>query len=209
MDYLQQGMKVGLVLSLLAGPIFFALVQTGIEKGLRAGTVVGLGIWISDVLFILGVYYGLSYVKNFVSGRIFVLSLGITGGILLIVFGVTSLLLRPRQQLPQKSFVAGASTWLALWLKGFLINTVNPFTFFFWIGIAGVVVVDGGLAPRQSFSYFAGIMSIVVATDLLKVALAKRIRYFLRPVHLLWMRRISGAGLIVFGIALIVRVLAG
>jgi threonine/homoserine/homoserine lactone efflux protein len=209
MDYLQQGMKVGLVLSLLAGPIFFALVQTGIEKGLRAGTMVGLGIWISDALFILGVYYGLSYVKNFVSGRIFVLSLGIAGGVLLMIFGLTALLMRPRQQLPPRSFVAGASTWLALWLKGFLINTVNPFTFFFWIGIAGVVVVDGELAPRQSFSYFAGIMSIVVATDFLKVALAKRIRHFLRPAHLLWMRRISGAGLILFGIALIVRVVAG
>ena len=87
------------------------------------------------------------------------------------------------------------------------INTINPFTFFFWIGIAGRVVVDGGLSPQQSFQYFAGIIAIIVVTDALKVALAKRIRHFLRPHHLLWMRRIAGIGLIAFGIALMVRVL--
>ena len=207
MTYLSEGIKVGLLLSLLAGPILFTLLQTGIEKGFRAGLAVGSGIWISDVLFIVAVYYGLSYVKNFVSGPAFVLTLGIIGGLLLVIFGVASLLSKPLQGIPVQSVSTGAKHWTGLWLKGFLINTINPFTFFFWIGIAGRVVVDGGLSPQQSFQYFAGIIAIIVVTDALKVALAKRIRHFLRPHHLLWMRRIAGIGLIAFGIALIVRVL--
>jgi threonine/homoserine/homoserine lactone efflux protein len=50
-------------------------------------------------------------------------------------------------------------------------------------------------------------LGTIVVTDLLKVLLAKRIRYSLRPVHLLWLRRISGAALIAFGVVLLVRVL--
>lgn len=207
MTYLFEGVKVGLLLSLLAGPILFTLLQTGIEKGFRAGLAVGSGIWISDVLFIVAVYYGLSYVKNFVSGPAFVLTLGIVGGALLIIFGLASLLSKPLQAIPQQSSAGGAKHWTGLWLKGFLINTINPFTFFFWIGIAGRVVVDGGLSPQQSFQYFAGIVGAIVLTDSLKVALAKRIRRILRPAHLLWMRRIAGIGLIAFGIALMVKVL--
>ncbi len=207
MNYWTEGAKVGILLSLLAGPIFLALVQTGIEKGLRAGTTVGLGIWISDVLFILGVYFGLSYVSNIVSGRIFTLSLGIAGGLLLIGFGAAALWSKPMQEIPRKAFTGGATTWLALWLKGFLINTVNPFTFFFWIGITGHVVVGGDLSAGQSFQYFAGILGVIVATDFLKVAMAKRIRHWLTPRHLLWMRRIAGLGLVAFGVALMARVI--
>lgn len=102
MTYLSEGIKVGLLLSLLAGPILFTLLQTGIEKGFRAGLAVGSGIWISDVLFIVAVYYGLSYVKNFVSGQAFVLTLGIIGGLLLVIFGVGSLL--------QKAFAGHSPT---------------------------------------------------------------------------------------------------
>lgn len=208
MNYLFEGVKVGLILSMLAGPIFLALVQAGIEKGLRAGATVGLGIWISDLLFIMSVYYGLSYVMNFVSGQTFSLMLGIAGGLLLSGFGLYNLLSPPVRSLPHAvKWTGTASTWSALWLKGFLINTVNPFTFFFWIGIAGHVVVGDGLSGGESFNYFAGIMGVVMTTDFLKVALAKRIRRSLRPVHLVWMRRIAGVGLIVFGMALMARVL--
>lgn len=207
MTYLAEGVKVGLLLSLLAGPILFTLLQTGIEKGLRAGLAVGSGIWISDILFILAVYYGLSYIKNMVSGHAFVLALGIGGGILLVIFGLVSLLSPPASPTLPLSGSFDLAHWPALWLKGFLINTLNPFTFFFWIGIAGHVIVDGGWTPQQSFLYFAGIIGTIIITDSLKVALAKRIRSVLRPQHLLWMRRIAGIGLIAFGIALAARVL--
>lgn len=206
MTYFADGVKVGLILSLMTGPLFLALIQTGLERGFRAGTMVGAGIWSSDILFITGVYFGLAYVSSFVSGQLFTLSLGIIGGVLLMAFGAGSLLIRRDISLGDPVAVSGAG-WLNLWLKGFLINTINPFTFFFWIGIAGVVVVDGGLQQHEAFSYFAGIMTTIVSTDILKVALAKRIRRMLQPKHLRWMRRIAGLGLILFGIALLVRVL--
>ena len=40
------GLQYGLFLSILVGPLLVALVQTGFEQGMRAGFMVGLGIWL-------------------------------------------------------------------------------------------------------------------------------------------------------------------
>ncbi len=208
MNYLWEGIKVGLILSMLAGPLFVTLVQTGVEKGFRAGMTVGLGIWISDALFVLAVYFGLAFVAGLVDGHLFKQVLGLAGGTILIAFGWVALLSKPLTSVSNQPWKRNTSTWLALGLKGFLINTVNPFTFFFWVGIAGHVVVADNLSQAQSFDYFAGILGTIITTDTLKVAMARRIRLWLSPKHLNWMRRIAGIGLILFGILLIARVFA-
>lgn len=208
MNYLWEGIKIGLVLSMLAGPLFLTLVQTGVEKGFRAGMTVGIGIWISDALFVLTVYFGLAFVAGLVDGQLFKRVLGLAGGVILVAFGVIALLSKPLASVSSQPWKRSASNWLALGLKGFLINTINPFTFFFWIGIAGHAVMADGLSRAQSFDYFAGILGTIITTDTLKVALARRIRPWLSPSHLMWMRKVAGAGLILFGILLILRVFA-
>ena len=209
MDLIWEGIKFGLALSILVGPIFFAIIQAGVEEGVRAGTAVGLGIWISDFLFIAAVYYGLSYIDNIASSESFALIIGVGGSIILAGFGLGTLITAPKVGSgPQWSkFEVKKSSYLSHWLKGFLINTINPFTFFFWIGIASTVVVDGELNQQEALYFFGGILGTIIITDFTKAVLAKRIRQVLRPVHLMWLRRISGGALIVFGVVLLVRVL--
>lgn len=208
MDMLFGGIKVGLILSFMIGPIFFALVQTSVEEGFRAGATVALGIWVSDASFVLAVYYGVSYLAEIVKAPSFSLILGIAGSILLACFGLVTLLTIP------KGLLTGvlpdykrSSSYLSLFIKGFLINTINPFTVFFWTSLMGTVVIKDGFDAQQASWFFGGILGTIVATDLLKVILAKKIRYSLRPIHLLWLRRISGGALIVFGVVLLLRVL--
>lgn len=205
MNYLWEGIKVGLILSSMIGPIFFALVQTSVEEGFRAGTMVGLGIWISDLIFISCVYFALNFVSKLVNTDHFALYLGWGGSITLFIFGLGVLLTPPKANW-QISAARFSSYW-ALWLKGFLVNTINPFTFFFWLGLSTTVVIQGALNPIQVIQYFGGILGTIVLTDFTKVALAKKIRTYMRPIHLLWMRRISGGALIVFAVALLIRVI--
>ena len=209
MDFIFDGIKLGLILAILIGPIFFALIQAGVEQGIRAGAMVGLGIWVSDMLFILGAYFGVSYITRLVEGPEFALYLGIAGSITLTAFGLGALVTAPKvganPQWAKTTF--RSSSYFSLWMKGFLINTVNPFTFFFWIGVTTTMVMDGGLDSGEASLFFGGILGTIITTDLAKVILAKRIRSFLQPIHLLWLRRISGAALIVFAVVLLVRVL--
>ena len=209
MNLIFDGIQLGVILAILIGPIFFALIQAGVEQGIRAGSMVGLGIWVSDLLFIFGAYFGVSYVTRLAEGPEFALYLGIAGSITLTAFGLGALLSTPKAganpQWTKTTF--RSSSYFSLWLKGFLINTINPFTFFFWIGVTSTRVFDGGLDSQEATLFFGAIFCTIVFTDLSKVILAKRIRRVLRPVHLLWLRRISGGALIVFAVVLLVRVL--
>ena len=208
MEFLLNGIKFGLVLCILLGPIFFALIQAGVEEGIRAGTMVGLGIWISDLIFIFGVYLGLSYVRQIVELDNFTLYLGVGGSITLLFFGIGALVSKPPSFESALSGPIRSSSYFSLWLKGFLINTINPFTVFFWMGLMSTLIIEGDLNHTQATLFFTGILGTIIATDFAKVLLAKKIRKRLKPVHVLWLRRISGAALIAFGIALLVRVWA-
>ena len=200
-------LKYGLVLAIMTGPIFFALLQVSVEEGFAAGMVVGLGVWISYLLFIAGVTWGMSYAMNVSEGSDMTFFIGILGGIILMVFGFGTMLSKPPKLVYESNKTKRHSSWFSLWTKGFLINTVNPFTFFFWIGIASTAVVKKELSIGETTLFFAGIMGTVIVTDFIKVYLSKEIRQFLKVKHLIWLRYISGGALIVFGIVLMVRVL--
>ncbi len=205
MSFFWEGLKIGLILCFLLGPIFFTLVQTSVEEGFRAGTIVGFGIWISDILFVAGIYWGLSYIIRITEWQNFSLWLGWIGGVILFSFGLGSLLSKPDlksfKQTPSRT-----SSIFSLFSKGVLVNSVNPFTVFFWIGISTTFLVKGQLEPVQAFLFFSGIISTIIFTDLAKIILAKSIRKKLQPKHVLWIRRITGIALIIFGIALVIRV---
>ena len=206
MLWLLEGIKFGLVLCILVGPLFFALVQAGVEEGFRAGAAVGLGIWISDFLFMVGVYLGLAYITQIIELANFPLYLGIGGSIILVVFGLGTLASKP-PSFNSANISIRSSSYFSLILKGFLINTINPFTVFFWMGLMSTVIIKSELSHSDAMIFFAGILGTIILTDSAKVLFAKKIRRKLRPVHVLWLRRISGAALIIFGVVLLARVL--
>jgi threonine/homoserine/homoserine lactone efflux protein len=117
------------------------------------------------------------------------------------------LLLKP----PPMEFLEGKptrfSSRFSLWLKGFLINTINPFTFFFWIGVTGILLKRQALQPAEAGWFYAGLFGTIMATDCAKVALAKYIRRWLSPGTVIFIRKAAGATLLVFGIVLFVRAL--
>lgn len=203
-----EGLYFGLILCFLLGPIFFALIQAGIEQGFRAGLVIGFGVWISDFLFIVTVYWGISYISAITAWEGFALTLGIAGGIILVAVGLGTLLTAPPNIHTSKDVLAQSSiSYVGLWIKGFLINTINPFTFFFWISVSTTVVVKDSFDSSAALSFFSGILLMIVLTDILKVALAKVIRKYLKQIHVIWLRRITGIALLLFGIGLMLRVI--
>lgn len=206
-DIIWQGIKLGLVLAAMTGPIFFSLVQAGVESGFRAGIAIGVGVWISDILFIIGVYTGLEALQRWVSWHTYAVHLGLAGGVILLAFGGYTLF--SRMKAPARTGGPLPSTYAALWLKGFLINSVNPFTFFFWITVMTAYVLAENWDQRQSWLFFGSIFGVIVVTDFAKVVLAKKIRPWLKENHLILLRRISGAVLILFALVLFWRSAVG
>ncbi len=207
MDLLCQGVLMGLALALMVGPILFALVQTSLDRGIGSGLLVGAGIWISDIIFIALIFTGFAYIENVIRLPDFEFYGGVIGGVILLAIGIGMVLSNQvdRQMVP-RSRKEKTKDGLNLWFKGFLINTVNPFTVFFWMG-----VVSSGLGYEEfTFeavgSFFIGLMVTIIITDALKVILAGKIRQKLNEKTILRMRKISGLALIAFGVGLMIRV---
>jgi threonine/homoserine/homoserine lactone efflux protein len=220
LNALLEGFLFGLTLAVLAGPILFALLQAGIEHGFRAGMMVALGIFLSDVLFVVAVYFGLNYIQAMVKMDGFNLTLGIAGGIALILIGLGTYFSKP-PSMPSDDFFLEKEiqedleeipnkknfSYFKLLLKGFVVNTLNPFTFFFWGVIAAGKLAESGFSENEFFLFFGAILFVIIATDTLKVSLAKVIRKYMKPKNILVVRKISGIAFVIFGIILIVRVM--
>lgn len=205
MKSLVEGIQTGLILCFLIGPIFFTLIQTGVERGFRAGAAVGLGIWVSDTVFVMAFYSGVNYIAQLLAWEGFSLYVGVIGSIILAIFGAWALLTKPAFQNPSDIHFKPSSSYFSLWLKGFLINSINPFTVLFWFGLMSTTILKSNLNSYDIPLFFGGAIGTVVITDIIKILLAKRIRRWMQPKHILLLRRVSGIALIVFGIVLLVR----
>jgi threonine/homoserine/homoserine lactone efflux protein len=89
--------------------------------------------------------------------------------------------------------------------KGFMMNTLNPFVLIFWLGLGVAGALHNGAirSSREQALFFSMVIITVFGTDLLKAFLASRLKKLLTAQFLLWLNRISGIGLILFGIRLI------
>ena len=85
---LLQGIVLGLSLSFMIGPLLFAILQAGIERGFRAGLAVAGGIWLSDVLYVVALRFGMDGLTALTAMPGFRLWAGIAGGLVLAGFGL-------------------------------------------------------------------------------------------------------------------------
>ena len=187
---------LAVVLSISTGPVFFLLVQLAIEKGFWPATSLAAGVWCSDVIYITLVFLGLSYVSENPNFSFYV---GLVGGIILILFGLISIAAKPS---PKKQAVIGTKDYFLLFLKGMAVNVFNPFLFVFWVGVVGRTI-EQGYTFLQRILYFLLLLVAVALMDELKIYFAERISHKIKPVHLLWLSRISGVVLVAFGLEML------
>ncbi|MCB0534244.1 MAG: LysE family translocator [Lewinellaceae bacterium] len=223
---LLEGALLGLSLSFMVGPLLFAIVQASLERGFRAGFALAAGIWTSDILYITLVYHGVDALATLTALPHFRLWAGLLGGAVLVIFGLGAFLQRRLPNTDTHHTTADRvldvldgpeapgveHNWMrwgypGYWIRGFLLNTINPFTVFFWLGIASAVIVPNQWTPNETLGFFTGMLITLIATDTLKAYAAKRVRHFLTPKHTRWVQRGIGLTLLVFGLVLVIRVL--
>jgi len=204
MSLILEGLTFGLILAVSLGPIFIALTQTSIEKGTMPGLTVGSGIWISDLLFMMVFYKFIHTIKATVESTNFNFWMGLSGAIILFLFGLVLILKKPALNYDDLKY--SRSDYLGFWLKGFLINTINPFTFIFWMGIISTYVIGRNLPPSDVSLFLGTIFLVIVLSDSLKVYLALKLKNWLTPHHINIVSNVSGVILVISGIFLAYKV---
>lgn len=203
--YILEGLFFGLGLAVSLGPIFIALTQTSIEEGIMPGLTVGLGIWISDFI-IVGLFYLFIYeIKDSIESESFKFWMGIAGALVLLGFGLFMILKKPVLDYSQKKH--SYKNYIGFWLKGFLINTINPFTIFFWLTVISSYLIGRELTNRSVFILLTTILVVIVLSDTGKVFLANFLRRKLTPRHINQISNFSGIILIVVGAFMFYQVL--
>jgi threonine/homoserine/homoserine lactone efflux protein len=202
--FILEGILFGLLLTTLLGPIFIVLTQTALEKGLSPALVAGVGVWSSDLIIITVCYAFIYQIRNTIEGDEFKFWLGLSGGLILIGFGIGSIFKKIKLNDEYQKFTA--RNYLEFWMKGFMVNSVNPFTFIFWIGVISTYVIGRSISNANTLLFLGSIIVTIVATDSIKIILAKKIRKKLKEKHIKNFSRIAGAGLIIFGLVLIFKV---
>jgi len=198
-----QGIILGLTLSALLGPALFTLLQTSIHRGLKSGVFLAFGIFLSDICV---VYLALLGALQLINQKNNYMIVGIIGGTILIAFGIYTFLHKIHIEDNNQGIeirVPGPLTYI---LKGFFLNIMNPFVWFFWISaMVGVSATLGG-AKQAIMTFFVGTLMTVFGADVLKVYLAHRIKDHLNVNILVRVNHFVGILLIGFGLFLIVRV---
>lgn len=194
MDFVE-GYLLGLGMIVFIGPVFFLLLSSTLKCGFVPGFMVALGIVISDIVCVLVCNYGLAPYLSYPDSNFWI---ALSGGILLIGIG-TKYMITDKVDSEEK-IVLPKQYYAAFFIKGFLVNFVNPFVFMVWLGL--IKYAEQKIEINTAL-FFIGIFLGISTTDFLKVVLAKRIKKLIQPLSLQWIYRVFGLILIVFGLRMI------
>ncbi|MCS6991449.1 MAG: LysE family translocator [Chitinophagales bacterium] len=197
-----KGALLGLIAAFSLGPVFFGILDTGMRRGALFALAFALGVLISDLSVILFSFFSLSKWIRDAEVRLWI---GAVGGMLLIWYGLYQLVKPIRLQTRE---IAIRSADLVLYIgKGFLMNTLNPFVYVFWIGAMSIVAVDPKYEEYHYLQFFAGTFGTIVLLDVVKSYFAARLQRVLTPPMVAAVTRAVGAGVVFFGVRLLWKAL--
>ncbi len=170
-----EGIELGLLLSMMIGPVFFALITTSIDQGFKQAAILAFGVLLSDLFYVICTYFGVHFLSQF---PLIEKSLGYLGGMILIGFGLSYIRKKEvnTQERETKAVGLGKSFW-----KGFGINGINPFVFLFWISIASMVSVKESWEMNQITLFYGALLLTVFGFDLTKGFLAVQLAHLVTP----------------------------
>lgn len=190
------GVVYGFVLAFMIGPVFFALIQTSIEKGFASGTSMALGIALSDAIYMVIASLGVAVLAN---NPAFQAWLGLIGGFILLIFGLGNYLKKVKEATTSQAQVPYSNNFIKQIGKGFLLNGINPFVVIIWFGV-GVTVMNYTVYEKAAF--FSGTLLTVLFTDIVKAYTANKLSRWLTPSFMNRMNKLVGIALMIFSIKL-------
>jgi len=155
MNSLSTYFLLGISLAAPIGPVKATLLNTGIKNGFFHAWFFGLGAIVTDIIYMLMVYFG---VGQFIDSPYMRIFLWCFGFFVLMYTGIENLLTINNISMDPKfrKIVRLRHSLLA----GLLMAFLNPLTILFWLGIYGSILVSGG-------SEISGIETVIISIAIL------------------------------------------
>jgi len=202
-DDILTAIPFGIILAFTIGPVFFVLLETGATKGFKSAVIFDLGVIFADVVFIALAFFSTNKLVDKIKDDPNFL---IFGGVLLVVYGIISFIKTSRSfrsivkeygriELPKKDYGR-------LFIKGFLLNFINIGVLLGWLGF---IVVGTSLTTSENgvIIFISTMLLTYFLTDLVKIALAKRLKNKLTPRRVFKTKKIVALVILGFGVLLL------
>ena len=205
LSFFIRGLLIGLSIAATVGPMSILCIQRTLNRGQLYGLVSGLGIATADGVYGSIAAFGLTLITNFlIQEQIWI---RLIGGLFLMYLGIKTILSKP----PEKAAVLNAKTnsYLGAYTSTFLLTLTNPLTILSFAAIfAGIGV---GSASKSFFSAIAVVLGVFSGSTLWWIILTSSISLLRKKMNsqwLLWINRISGAIITLFGLVALLTLLS-
>ncbi len=205
LSFFIRGLLIGLSIAATVGPMSILCIQRTLNRGQLYGLVSGLGIATADGVYGSIAAFGLTLITNFlIHEQIWI---RLIGGLFLMYLGIKTILSKP----PERAAVLNAKTnsYLGAYTSTFLLTLTNPLTILSFAAIfAGIGV---GSASKSFFSAIAVVLGVFSGSTLWWIILTSGISLLREKMNahwLLWINRISGAIITLFGLVALLTLLS-
>ena len=200
-----RGLLIGLSIAATVGPMSVLCIQRTLNKGQICGLVSGLGIATADGVYGSIAAFGLTLITNFlIMEQIWI---RLIGGVFLIYLGIKTMLSKP----PETAATLNMQTngYSGAYASTFLLTLTNPLTILSFAAIfAGIGV---GSASKSFLSAALVVLGVFSGSALWWIFLTGMISLLRKKMDsqwLLWINRISGAIITLFGIGALLSLLS-
>lgn len=199
LEAIVKGLGFGLLLSISVGPVLFSIIKQSLNNGHRGGFAFVAGVSASDISLVL---LSNIFTTLLESLKLYKTEIGIAGCIFLVSMGIFFLFFKKVKvnKEGEQVFKFRKRDYAKMFLSGYLMNTLNPAIFIFWMTTSTAVI---GHTVNERIIIFTTCLLFMLLTDCLKVLLAGKIRRKLTPHNIHILNRVNGIILIVFGLALV------
>ena len=200
-----KGLLLGLILSISIGPVIFAILKQSLTNGYKAGYVFVAGVSMSDIVLLFICNFFTSFFTLALAHKALIAMLG--AGFLLVMSVYTLFFKRIVFEGGEdsKEKLMSKRDLVSTFLSGFFMNTLNPSVFLFWF--AWTAAISANAEETESplmyrILVFGTCLVFVLLSDLIKVALAGKLRPRLTLQNMIIINRISGLIILLFSAGL-------
>lgn len=190
---LGEGMLTGIMLTIMVGPVTMVILRNGLEINRTAGIWAASGTWFSDLFFIVITYWLTTSIHVWADDPKVKLSLYIIGGSGLLFMGL--LLTRVKKKSAADNYHPTSLRYTQSFITGFLVNSLSPFTLFFWLGSA----IFLHMQKEPPVYYYLGLMLTLATGDFTKAWIAPKLAVWLQEKYVYWIQVVAGVSIAIAG----------
>jgi L-lysine exporter family protein LysE/ArgO len=194
-DIIFYGFLTGVLMSVMLGTVFFALVQNSIDHGFRTGFFIATGVISSDILLIALSWFNAELIPE---GSTTDLIVRLCGGVFLLLYGLSNLLKKEKASYPKtekKRMVKFIS-------MGFFLNALNPGNYIGWLALTTQIKTVAQYTLSDAVFYFSGALSAIFVMECVIAWGAAFLKPYITERFLALVNKIVGVVFIAFSIAL-------